>query len=140
MFLFDSVLHRKWDRARLVDLRLEGHLSPALELKRFGSQLVPSIIAEVGPSGNRLVVTRVNVLDPGFKTKEGIGVGTTYGQLRTVYKIDWVGSAEGRFFARVEALAISFELDTIGQLHTASIRDPARVPPDARITSMLLAK
>ena len=46
----DSVYSEFRERAKLVDLRLEGHLSPALELKRFGAQLVPSIIAEIGPS------------------------------------------------------------------------------------------
>ena len=136
----DSVYSEFRERAKLVDLRLEGHLSPALELKRSGAQLVPSIIAEIGPSGNGLVVTRVNVLDPSFRTKAGIGVGSTYAELRAAYKIDWVGSGEGNFFARVEELGISFQLDTSGQVPLWSIRDPARVPPGVRITSMLLTR
>jgi hypothetical protein len=52
-------IHREFrDWAKLVDLELEGHLSPALELKRFGAQFLPSLIAEIGPLGDRLVVTR----------------------------------------------------------------------------------
>ena len=51
----DSIYQEFGDRARLVDLKLEGMLSPALELKLFGAQVVPSVIAEIGPVNNRLV-------------------------------------------------------------------------------------
>lgn len=128
------------DRARLVDLQLEGHLSPALELKRFGAQLIASMIAEIWPADNQLVVTRIHVLDPSLRTKEGIGVGSTYGELRSTYRIDWVGSGEGNFFARVEQLAISFQLDTSGPVSLWSIRDPERVPDSVRIVSMMLTR
>lgn len=136
----ESVYKEFGDRAKLVDLRLEGHLSPALELKRFGAQLVPSIIAEIGASPAGLVVTRLNVIDPGFKTRARIGVGATYAALRSAYSIAWVGSGEGGYFARVEELGISFQLDTSGPVQLWSIRDPARIPPDTRIMGMLLTR
>ena len=134
-------IHREFrDRAKLVDLELEGHLAPALELKRFGAQLVPGLIAEIGPLGDRLVVTRIHVLDSGFRTKERISVGSTYAELRSAYRIDWVASGEGSFFARVEELAISFQLDTSGEVPLWDIRDPAKVPGGVRITGMLLTR
>ena len=35
------------DRVRLIDLKLEGHLTPALEIKLFDSQAAASLIAEI---------------------------------------------------------------------------------------------
>jgi len=136
-----EAIYREYrDRAKLVDLKLEGHLSPALELKMAGAQLSPSLIVEIGAAGNELQVTRINVMDPGLRTRDGIGVGSTYGELRSKYTVDWVGSGEGRVFARVEALGISFQLDTSGPQPLASLREPSRVPGDIRIVSMLLTR
>jgi hypothetical protein len=136
----DTIYGEFGDRARLIDLKLEGHLSPALEIRLFGSQLVPSIIAEVAPTANRLVVSRIHVLDPSLRTADGIGVGSTYGELRSRYKVDWVGSGEGAVIARVEQLAISFQLDTSGSTALSSIRDPEKVPVDVRIVSLMLTR
>jgi hypothetical protein len=136
----DSIYNEFRDRARLIDLRLEGHLSPALEIRLFGSQLAPSIIAEIAPAGNRLVVSRIHVIDPSLRTADGIGVGSTYGELRSRYRVDWVGSGEGAVYARVEQLAISFRLDTSGPAPLSSIRDPERVPVDVRIVSLMLTR
>lgn len=136
----DAVYREFRDRARLVDLRLEGMLSPALELRLYGAQLSASLIAEIGAASNQLVVTRIHVIDPSLRTRNGIGVGSTYGELRSTYTVDWVGSGEGSVIARVEALGISFQLDTSGPTRLASIRDPSKVPSDIRIVSMLLSR
>jgi hypothetical protein len=136
----ESISRHFGDRARLVDLKLEGHLSPALEIKLFGSQLVTSIVAEIGAANNELVVTRIHVFDPGVRTKDGIGVGSTYEELRSRYSVAWVGSGEGGFFARVETLGISFQLDTSGPGQLSSIRDPRQVPKHVRVVSMMLTR
>lgn len=98
------------------------------------------MIAEVGPANNQLVVTRIHVIDPGLRTRDGIGVGSTFGELRSRYRIDWVGSGEGSVIARVEELAISFQLDTSGPTELWTIRDPAQVPAGVRIVSMMLTR
>jgi len=136
----ESIYREFGDRAKLVDLKLEGHLSPALEIKLFGAQLVASMIAEIGPADSTLVVTRIHVVDPSLRTKDGIGVGSTYEELRSRYSIDRVGSGEGSFFARVEALGISFQLDTSGSVPLTPIRDPAQVPNGVRVISMMLTR
>ena len=136
----EAVYREFRDRARLVDLKLEGMLSPALELKLFGAQVSASLIAELGAANNELVVTRINVVDPTLRTRDGIGVGSTYGELRSKYAVDWVGTGEGKAFARVESLAISFQLDNSGPTPFWSIRDPSKVPVDIRIVSMLLTR
>ena len=87
----DTVYREFRDRARLVDLKLEGHLSPALELKLYGAQLSASLIVELSPVSNQLVVSRINVIDPACGTAVGIGVGSTYGELRAKdTRVDWI--------------------------------------------------
>jgi len=136
----ETVYREFRDRARLIDLKLEGHLSPALEIRWFGSQPGASLIAEILPSNNELVVSRIRVLDSRLRTKEGIGIGSTYGELRSRYSVDWVASGEGDFLARVEALGLSFTLDTSGLPAGRTIRDPALVPGTVRIIAMLLTR
>jgi hypothetical protein len=128
------------DRARLIDLKLEGTLSPALEIRLFGSDVAAGLVAEISPSNNKLVVTRINVVDPRLRTKEGIGIGSTYAELRSHYSVDWVGSGEGRFFARVESLGMSFSLDPSGGLAAQVGRNIGRVPPDIRVVGVLLTR
>lgn len=128
------------DRARLVDLKLEGMLSPALELRLYGARLAPSIIAEISPVGGQQVVTRIHVFDPSLRTKEGIGVGSTYGELRARYAVDWVAWGESSFIARVESQGMSFELDPYGPQPLWSIRDQDKVPNDVRIVSIMLTR
>ena len=74
------------------------------------------------------------------RTKDGIGVGSTYEELRSRYSVDWVGSGEGGFFARVETLGISFQLDTSGRAALSSLRDPRQVPKHVRVVSLMLTR
>ena len=80
------------------------------------------------------------MLDPRLRTKEGIGIGSTYADLRSHYSVDWVGPGEGDFIARVEALGISFLLDMSAMQAVQTIRNPAQVPADVRVVGMLLTR
>jgi len=136
----ETIAREFGDRVRLIDLNLEGNLSPALEIKLFGPRGPASLIAEISPSNNQLVVTRIRVFDPRLRTKEGIGIGSTYADLRSRYSVDWVASAEGDFIARVEPLGISFMLDMSGEQKAHTGRNAALVPGDVRVVGMLLTR
>ena len=127
-------------RAKLVDLQLEGDLSPALELRLVSAQMAPSLVAEIGAAGNMLVVNRIHVLDRSLRTKEGIGVGSSFGELRGQYTVAWISMGEGSLGARVESLGMTFELDASGRPALFSIRDPAQMPADVRIASIMLTR
>ena len=133
----DDVYSKFGERVRLVDLKLEGMLSPALEITQ-ASSAKPSIIAEIEPVQNRLVVTRIQVLDPALRTTAGIGVGSTYGELRSRYRVDRVEMGETGPYVRVEALGISFQLDGRAFTDLSSLR--AKVPDGVRIVSLLLTR
>lgn len=127
-------------RRSLVDLQLEGDLTPALKLTLPGSETKGGIIAELGIHENRLVVTRIRVVDPALKTAQGIGVGSSMTNLRSTYRIDWIGHGEGQLFARVESLGASFELDQslVEDDLLFQLREPSQVPGHVRIVGILL--
>jgi hypothetical protein len=129
-------------RSRLVDLALEGHLSPALELTFPETGLDGGVVAELIPRENDLVVWRIAVTSPNVRTEKGIGVGSTVGELRSNYPITGVGSGEGRVFIRVDELSASFELDRSGAGGDRlwQIRDPRQVPGQTKIISVLLTR
>jgi hypothetical protein len=130
------------DRRELVDLGLEGMLSPALLLRFAGTSQRDGVVAELVPSQNVLRVWRIQIRDPSFKTLKGIGVGSTVGQLRAAYHLDSVGSGEGNVVIRVEQLSASFVLDQNGQAgnQLRKVKTPAAVPDSVKIRSVLLTK
>jgi hypothetical protein len=127
-------------RSRLIDLGLEGYLTPALELS-FPETLVSSgVVAELVPRDNDLVVWRIAVTNPNVRTEKGIGVGSSVAQLRSAYRTTGIGSGEGRVFIMVKEIAASFELDTSGPGGKSlwKIRNPEQVPGDVKIASVLV--
>src|SRR5512134_1012376 len=63
------------DRRELVDLRLEGMLSPALLLRFPGATQRDGVVAELAGDARGFVVWRIGIRDPAFRTAKGIGVG-----------------------------------------------------------------
>ena len=128
------------DRRQLIDLALEGRLSPALALTLPGSEFSGGVVAELIPSGNVLLVFRISVFDPMLRTAEGIGVGSTVGALRAKYKLDVVGTGEGRVFIDVDELSASFEIDQsqLGDKELWRVRDPQEIPDSTKIVRVLL--
>jgi hypothetical protein len=129
-------------RSRLIDLGLEGHLTPALELSFAETFVDGGVVAELVPRDNDLVVWRIAVTNPNVRTDKGIGVGSSVAQLRSAYRTTGVGSGEGNVFVTVEELGASFQLDTSGPGGDTlwRIRDPRQVPGDVKIASVLLVR
>lgn len=88
---------------KIVDLYLEGLFSPALEVK------TPNILCELD-CGN---IWRIRVQDRGARTIEGIGIGSTMKELKSVYGNIKILKGEGDIFAYVDEIKTSFALDTI---------------------------
>jgi hypothetical protein len=95
------------ERVRQVDLKLEGHPSPALEIRLDDPNAErPSLVAEpFPPAQNR--IGRVRVYDPRFKTGYGLGVGSTLDQIRAHHAVR-MAVGEGTVLAFVQELEMSF--------------------------------
>lgn len=137
----DDVYQQLRGKAHLVDLALEGQLSPALELTLPNTGVPGGVVAELVARDNRLIVWRIRVRDPLIRTEKGVGVGSTVQELRSAYPIATVGSGEGRVFLTVTGeLSASFELDqtdpAVAALH--AVHDPQAIPGSIKITSVLL--
>ena len=127
---------------KLIDLALEATLSPALALTVPGATVPEGVIAELAPQENELVVFRILISDPMFRTSKGIGVGSSVGDLRSAYTLNAVLTGEGGVYISVEELAASFALDQSGPGGSDlwRIRDPQRIPSDVKIAVVLLTQ
>jgi len=113
------------DHIKEVDLRLEGMPSPALEIRLGDSSAQqPSLVAERFPSMPDWI-WRVRVFDTRFRTADGLGIGSTFGDVRARHPIQGrLGADEGHIYAHVSDLELSFELDAA---QPESVTDSTRV-------------
>jgi len=94
------------ENVRLVDLMLEGQFSPALQVYQPFQPGSPLAIAEiVGTCGFR--VSRISAVSPLLRTADGLGVGSTIGEVRKRYPAARIGRGEGSVLI-VEPLQMSF--------------------------------
>ena len=109
------------DSVQLIDWNREGHFDPALAIALPGAPVSPAIIAPVRewPCPAEYSVQRLLILDPRFRTPQGLGVGSTLGKLREQYAIRL--SHEEGAHAWVESIRTNF------QLENGSGRDDVRV-------------
>ena len=84
---------------------------PVLEITLPGSPVKPSIIAEIDrrPCGE-FAVTRMTVLDPRFRTKDGLGVGTTEAEMRRRFSFT-ISEEGGCHCAFIKPLNLTFSFD-----------------------------
>lgn len=123
--------------ARLVDRQLEGSFSPALEIYLTKNERTkPSLVAEIVGHDR---IGRIYVYDSRFKTEKDIAVGSTLGEIRRKYRVDWIGFGEGPLCARVEQTAMTFALDySKPPREWYKTHNPALIPDGAKVVSILL--
>ncbi len=132
------------DNTKLTDLYLEGAFSPAMEIyyEDIQSSQTPSLVAEISTqkTPHAYNIDRITVYDQRFKTKEGIGVGATLGDVKQFYRVDRMGYGEGTAYAIVGSLCMSFELPSVWYdvLNSARTAGLDLMPDTAIITSILI--
>ncbi|RAK69904.1 hypothetical protein [Hymenobacter edaphi] len=119
---------------------LEGIEYPVYEYRpddapAGSAPLLLEMVGAVEDGGNRL--WRVQLQDARYRTAEGIGVGSTYGEARRAYGVQTIERAEGRLVAVSERVGMTWVLDKTGlNLNRALRKDD--IPPATRITGIIL--
>lgn len=118
---------------KMIDLFLEGMPAPAMEISIDSK---PCLMAELVNDK----VYRIRVLDPRFKTPEGIRIGSTLKELEKAYNEVIFGSGEGSIFARVRAVHMAFELDCVDKvpLEWYKTHDRDLIDDDTKIIKILV--
>ncbi|MGV3541529.1 MAG: hypothetical protein ACO1OQ_17055 [Rufibacter sp.] len=90
-------------------LSQEGMETKAFEI--LGERRRTDLVVEQQCTGTNCKVSRISVMNPAFKTPEGVGVGSTFGDIKKSVNITRVGNGEGNFVAISENAKMSFVLD-----------------------------
>lgn len=125
---------------RATTRSLEGTEYPVYEYRPDDAPagtapLLLEMVTAIDGNGNRL--WRVQLQDARYRTAEGIGVGSTYGEARRAYGVQTVEQAEGRLVAVSERVGMTWVLDKTG-LPTNRLLRKDDVPPATRITGIIL--
>jgi hypothetical protein len=143
-----DALYSRYKRksTKLVDLYIEGMFSPALEiyLNDKEEETKYSLVAEIGwgsssHTNSGFIVSRIQVYDEVFKTEKGIAVGSSLGELRNHYKVNWIEFGEGGLIARINELDMSFVLFLIDiPEEWYMTRDQEIIPDSVKIISIFM--
>ncbi len=119
------------DCVKLVDLQAEGFFYPALEV--YMGREKPSVDADL-VCGGGYTLGRLRIYDERFHLESGIRVGSTLGDLRKAYHIDWLHWGEGAFGAGVNEAGVSvwFENFTVPEAWYKT-NDDSLIPDDVKI-------
>jgi len=94
----------------------EGHFSPVLEIRLAGYTKGPALTALIGTRacGNDYSVDGLSIHDPRFRTRNGLGVGSTLGDLQRQYPSSAVGNIDkdGGPSVIVSELGLTFGMES----------------------------
>ncbi len=96
------------ERTRLIDRFREGLFDPAIEIRLVQPSARPTVLAHVTMSKCGLVIGRIEVYDPRFKTASGLHVGSTLADVRKQHPVK-ISNEEG-LRAYSDDLPMTFEL------------------------------
>lgn len=128
------------EATKLIARYPEGMFTPLLEVYLPGhtSTTAPALLLRI-EQDKEWIIDGIGVEDGRFRTREGIGVGSTLGQIRRAYRINDIAFGEGPLYANVAELAMSFQLDfTDPPRAWYKSRDQRLIPDHAKITSVYL--
>ena len=94
----------KEKETQLIDRYFEASFSPALTVTKNGELLFYANI-----DCNK--IRSFEIVSPKFKTMKGISVGSSYADLKKIYKVTAIENQEGIFYASVKELEMLFMLD-----------------------------
>ncbi|GGK65140.1 hypothetical protein ACD591_01845 [Rufibacter glacialis] len=120
-----------------IDHTLEGTTTKAYEV--LGERRRPDLRVEQQCNGTACKVSRITVLNPAFKSSAGVGIGSTFGEVKNHFNITRVGTGEGIFVAISEVDKISFVLDMrqIPSTRWGSLK-VKDIPATTPVTSIML--
>lgn len=127
------------ENLKASEREMEGEKYMAYEIRnaRMGNQLL--LLAEESCENKACKIFRMRVLSPKFKTKEGIRVGSTFGDINKAYKFSYVGIGEADFVALSEEQRMAFALDIAGFPSKPLYKiKQADIPDSTRVTSIIL--
>ncbi len=118
---------------------LEGMRYTAFEIRNRKNNNELLLIAEESCEEKPCKIFRIRIVSPKFSTKEGLRVGSTFGEVKKTYLLSFVGLGEADFVALSEKQRMAFTLDISNfppkPLYKIKTEE---VPDSAAVTSILL--
>ena len=127
------------ENLKATQRELEGEKYTAYEIRnaKAGNQLL--MLAEENCAKDSCNIFRLRILNPKFKTKENIRIGSTFGDVKKAYQFSYVGLGEADFVALSETQRMAFALDISKfppkPLYKMKAED---IPDSTKVTSILL--
>ena len=127
------------ENLKTTERELEGQKYTAYEIRnaKAGNQLL--MLAEESCEKDSCKIFRLRIISPKFKTKEGIRVGSTFGEVQKTYPLSFIGLGETDFVAVSDKQKMTFTLDIAKfppkPLYKIKAED---IPDSALVTSIML--